>query len=94
MTFHTITELKRLEGTTRDHQVQPPAKASTLQQVTQVGIQIGLEYLQGRRIHNLPRQAVLMLCYPHCEEVPLYIGAELSMLKFMAISPCPIPTDH
>jgi len=35
-----------------------------------------------------------MLCYPHCEEVPLYIGAELSMLKFMAISPCPIPTDH
>lgn len=29
---HRITELYRLEGTSRDHQVQPPCKAGPLQQ--------------------------------------------------------------
>jgi len=31
----------------------PAAKAGSLDQVAQVGIQADLEYLQGRRLHNL-----------------------------------------
>ena len=34
----------------------PPAKAGTLQWVTQLGVQTGLEYLHRIRFHNLSRQ--------------------------------------
>jgi len=37
-----------LDGTSRDDHAQPPAKAGLLQQVTQVGTQLGLEYLHRR----------------------------------------------
>lgn len=36
----------------------PPAKANSLQQVAQVGIQTGLEYLQRRRLNNQPGHPV------------------------------------
>ena len=36
-TFHRITELQRLEETSRDHQIQCPAKACSLQQLARVG---------------------------------------------------------
>ena len=85
-----ITELQRLEGTSREHWVQPPCKAGSLQQV---GVQVGLEYLQRRRIHSPWGQPVPVLRHPYCEEVPSHIGAELPMLQFMVISPCPVPTD-
>ena len=39
----------------------PPAKAGSLHQVTQVRVQVGLEYLQRRRLHNLPGQPVPVL---------------------------------
>ena len=73
--------------TSRDHVVQPLCKAGSLQQVAQVGIQVGL-YLQ-RRIHNLPRpgQPVPVLHHPYGEEVLMHICAELHMLQFVAISP-------
>ena len=45
---HRITDLQELEGTSRDHQVQPPCKAGPLQQAAQVGVQADLEYLQRR----------------------------------------------
>ena len=32
--------------------------------------------------------------HSYCEEVLSHIGVELPMPKFMAISPCSIPTDH
>jgi len=82
-----------LEGISRDG-VQPPAKAGSLPQVAQVGVQVGLEHIQRRRLHNLFGQPIPVLCQPHCGEVPLHIGTELSILQFMAVSPCPVPTDH
>ena len=41
-----ITELQGLEGTSGEHLALPSAKAGTLKQVVQVGVQMGLEYLQ------------------------------------------------
>jgi len=46
-----------MAGAERDlkglHSPTPPAKAGTLQQVTQVGIQMDVEYLHRRRLYNL-----------------------------------------
>jgi len=62
--FHRITEWQEMEGTSGDHWVQPPAKAGFLQQVAQVGIQMGLEYLQRRELHNLSGQPDPVVCHP------------------------------
>ena len=43
------------------------------EQVAQDLIQAGLEYLQRRRLHNLPGQPVPALCHPQSEEVPLHV---------------------
>ena len=56
--YHGITELQELEGTSRDHWIQLPCKGGPLQQAAQVGIQVGLEYLQRGRIHNPSGQPV------------------------------------
>jgi len=48
---------------------------------------VGLDYLQRKRIHNLPGQPTPVLHHPHCEEVPSHIGEELPMLQVMAVSP-------
>ena len=85
-----ITELQGLVGPLEIIKSNPPAKAGSLQQATQVDIQVGLEYLQRRTIHNLPGQPFPVLHHPHYEDT----GAELPMLKFMAISPCPVLTDR
>uniref|UniRef100_A0A493TMW3 Ig-like domain-containing protein n=1 Tax=Anas platyrhynchos platyrhynchos TaxID=8840 RepID=A0A493TMW3_ANAPP len=52
----------------------PPAKAVFSEQAAQVGVQTGLEYLQRRSLHNLPRQPVPMLRHPHCEEVLSHVS--------------------
>ena len=90
-----ITESQNLEaGRDLQRSLSPtPCKTGPPQQAAQVGIWMGLEYLQRSRIHNLPVQPVLVLRHPYCEEVPLHTGVELPMLKFMAISPCAVPTD-
>ena len=67
-----------LEGTSRDHRVQLPAKAGFLQEVTQVGVQMGSEYLQ-RRLHSLFGQPVPVLCHPHSKKDLLHICAEHPM---------------
>uniref|UniRef100_A0A8B9V8S3 UBC core domain-containing protein n=1 Tax=Anas zonorhyncha TaxID=75864 RepID=A0A8B9V8S3_9AVES len=55
----------------------------------QVGIQTGLEYLQRRRLHNLPGQPVPMLCHPHHEEVLSHVSAHI---KFPIDYPYSPPT--
>ena len=58
-----------------------PAKAGTLQQVTQVGIQIGLDNLHRRRLHNLSRQPTPVLHHSYHKEVLLHVCMELPMFK-------------
>lgn len=70
-----------------------PAEAGTLQQVTQVDVQPGFEYLHRGRLHGLSGQPIPELCHPYCEDLP-YASIELHMLKFYAIAPCPITTHH
>jgi len=51
----TITESQNCRGWKGALEIiksNPPAKAGFLDQVAQVGIQEGLEYLQGRRLHK------------------------------------------
>lgn len=56
----TVAEWQGLKGTSRDHQVQPPANAGTLQQVTQIGIQMGLKHLHRRRLHTACSSSVTL----------------------------------
>jgi len=49
-----------LDGTCRDHLVQPSCKAGSLDHVAQEGVQVGLECLQRRRLHNLSGQPISM----------------------------------
>ena len=51
----------------------PPANTGSLQYVTQVRIQMGLEYLHRRRLHYLSEQPVLVLHHPYCKEVLLHV---------------------
>ena len=71
---HIITELQGLEGTSRDHQVQPPAKqVPSLQQVAQESIQMSSEYLQGRRLLHLLFRADTPGALPHVQmELPMF----------------------
>jgi len=47
----------------------PLPKQDLLQQAAQDLVQMGLEYLQRRRLHILPGQPVPVLCHPQSEEV-------------------------
>jgi len=69
----------RTVGTGRDLQRSSPTlcKAGPLQQAAQVGVQMGLEYLQRRRIHNVPRAA----CSSGCIFAPAPAGAQLLVCK-------------
>ena len=44
---------------------------------------MGLEYLQRRRLHNLPGQPVPGLCHPQREEVLPRVQLELPLLQFV-----------
>ena len=72
----------------------PLPKQGHLQQAVQDRVQAGLEYLQRRRLHNLPGQPVLVLCHPQREEVLPHVQMELPMLQFVPIAPCPVSGHH
>jgi len=64
----------------------PLLKQDHLQQAAQDRIQAGLEYLQRRRLHNLPGQPVPVLHHPQREEVLPHVQTELPMLQFVPIA--------
>jgi len=61
-------------------------KQGHLQQTAQDCVQAGLEYLQRRRLHNLPRQPVPVLRHPQREEVLPHVQMELPMLQFVPVA--------
>ena len=71
----------------------PLLKQGHLQQDAQDLVQMGFEYLQRRRLHNLPGQPVPVLRHPQREEVLPRVQLELPLLQFVPIAPCPV-TGH
>ena len=71
---------------------KPPAKAGSLEQITQVGIQTDLKYFRRRRLHNLSGQLVPVLHHPYYKEILLL--ACMKLPKFQAIDLCPIASHH
>ena len=69
-------------------------KQGHLQQAAQDLLQMGLEYLQRRRLHNLPGQPVPVLRHPQREEVVPRVQTELPVLQFVPIAPCPVTGHH
>ena len=61
-------------------------KQAHLQQAAQDRLQVGLEYLQRRRLHNLPGQPVPVLRHPQREEVLPHVQTEPPMLQFVYMS--------
>ena len=95
--WNRITESQNCRGWKGPLEIietNPPAKAGSLHQVAQVGVQARLEYLQRRRLHNLPGQPVPVLRHPHREEVLTHIRAKLPVLQLMSVSPRPVSTYH
>jgi len=64
----------------------PLPKLADLQQAAQDLSQVGLEYLQRRRLHNLPGQPVPVLHHPQSEEVLPRVQMELPMIQFVNLS--------
>ena len=58
----------------------PLPKQGHLQQAAQDLVQVGLEYLQRRRLHNLPGEPIPVLRHPQREEVLPHVQTE-SVLK-------------
>jgi len=69
-------------------------KQGHLQQAAQDLVQAGLEYLQRKRLHNLPGQPVPVLRHPQREEILPHIQTELPMLQFVSTAPCPVTGHH
>jgi len=69
-------------------------KQGHLQQAAQDLDQVGLEYLQRRRLHNLSGQPVPVLRHPQSEEVLPHVQTELPMLQFVPVAPCPVAGHH
>jgi len=63
-------------------------KKGHLQQAEQDLVQVGLEYLQRRRLHNLPGQPVPVLHHPQREEILPHVQTELPVLQFVPVTPC------
>ena len=58
-------------------------KQRHLQQAAEDLVQVGLEYLQRRRLHHLPGQPVPVLHHPQREEVLPHVQTELPVLLFV-----------
>ena len=65
----------------------PLPKQGHLQQAAEDLVQAGLEYLQRRRLHNLPGQPGPGLRHPQSEEILPHVQTELPVLQFVPIAP-------
>ena len=72
----------------------PLLKEGHPEQAAQHRVQAGLEYLQRRRLHNLPGQPVPGLRHPQREEVLPHVQLELPVLQFVPVAPCPVAGQH
>ena len=60
----------------------PLPKQGRLQQAAQDRVQAGLEYLQRRRLHNLPGQPVPVLRHPQSEEVLPHVEEQTDVQSY------------
>ena len=72
----------------------PLPKQGLLQQAAQDLVQADLEYLQRRRLHNIPGQPVPVLRHPRREEVLPCVQTELSVLQLVPVAPYPFTEHH
>jgi len=72
----------------------PLPKQGHPEQAAQERVQAGLEYLQRKRLHNLPGQPGPVLRHPQREEVLPHVQKELPLLQFVPIAPCPVTGHH
>jgi len=63
----------------------PVPKQGHLEQAAQDLVQVGLEYLQRRRLHNSSGQPVPVLRHPQREEVLPHVQTELPVLQFVPL---------
>jgi len=96
--YQEISQNHRVFGAGRDLYVSssptPLLKQGHLQQAAQDRMQVGLEYLQRRKLHNLPGQPVPVLRHPQHEEVLRHVQTELPVLQFVPVAPCPVTGHH
>ena len=94
----TESQNHRMVGVGRDlygsSSPTPLPKQGHPEQAAQHRVQAGLEYLQRRRLHNLPGQPVPVLCHPQREEVLPHVQTELPVPQFVPIAPCPVAGHH
>ena len=69
----------------------PLLKQGHLEQAAQDLVRVVL--LQRRRLHNLSRQPVPVLCHPQSEVLP-HVQMEPPVLQFVPIAPCPVTGHH
>ena len=69
-------------------------KQGHLQEAAQDHVQAGLEYVQKRRLHNLPGQPVPVLRHPQREEVLPHVQMEPLLLQLVPITSCPVAGHH
>jgi len=69
-------------------------KQGHLQQAAQDPVQAGLEYLQRRRLHNLPGQPVPVFRHPQRGEVLPHVQTELPVPQFVPFAPCSVTGHH
>jgi len=81
------------KGPLKAIQSSPLPKQGHPEQAAQDHVQVGLEYLQRRRLHSLPGQPGTGLRHPQREEVLPHLQLELPLLQFVPIAPCPV-TGH
>jgi len=72
----------------------PLPKQIHLEQAAHDPVQVGFDYLQRGRLHNLSGQPVTVLCHSQSKEVLPHVQVELLLLRIVPISPCPVAGHH